>query len=172
MRPTLTNCSTDLSPNPSISIAFRDAKWIMDCFCCAGQIRPPEQRMMASSSILISGELHSGHSVGILNFLIVLGLLSTSTLTISGITSPALRTLTVSPIWTSLRIISSSLWRVAFVTVTPPTKTGFNRATGVIAPVRPTWTLISKTSVNASSAGNLCAIAHRGARDTKPNSLW
>ena len=41
-----------------------------------------------------------------------------------------------------------------------------SRATGVIDPVRPTWTLISTMVVMASSAANLCAIAHLGARDT------
>ena len=38
--------------------------------------------------------------------------------------------------------ISSSLWRVARLTVTPPTRTGFMTATGVRTPVRPTWTTI------------------------------
>ena len=69
---------------------------------------------------------------------------------------------------TSLRRTSSSLCSVALVTVTPPTNTGFSRATGVIAPVRPTCTSMASTSVAISSAGNLCAIAKRGARDTKP----
>jgi hypothetical protein len=64
---------------------------------------------------------------------------------------------------------SSSLCSVALVTVTPPTKTGFSRATGVIAPVRPTWTSMPSTSVSASSAGNLWAMAKRGARETKPS---
>ena len=49
--------------------------------------------------------------------------------------------------------ISSSLCSVALVTVTPPTNTGASRATGVSAPVRPTWTSIASTVVVASSAG-------------------
>ena len=53
--------------------------------------------------------------------------------------------------------------------MTPPTDTGFSRATGVMAPVRPTCTSMVSTCVMASSAGNLCAIAQRGARETKPN---
>jgi hypothetical protein len=64
--------------------------------------------------------------------------LSASTATTSGITSPARRTITVSPTRTSLRRASSSLCSVALVTVTPPTNTGASRATGVSLPVRPT----------------------------------
>ena len=45
-----------------------------------------------------------------------------------GITSPARLTTTVSPISTPLRYTSSSLWRVALVTVTPPTNTGSRTA--------------------------------------------
>ena len=84
-------------------------------------------------------------------------------------TSPARRTITVSPTRTSLRRSSSSLCRVALVTVTPPTKTGCSRATGVSVPVRPTWTSMPSTSVISSCAGNLCATAQRGSRETKPS---
>ena len=63
---------------------------------------------------------------------------SSTTLTTLGMTSPARRTITVSPIWRSKRCISSILCKVALLTVTPPTNTGSNRATGVTAPVRPT----------------------------------
>jgi hypothetical protein len=48
-------------------------------------------------------------------------------------------------------------------------ETGFSRATGVSAPVRPTWMSMFSSSVVASSAGNLCATAQRGARETKPS---
>ena len=44
--------------------------------------------------------------------------------TTCGITSPARCTITVSPSRMSLRLMSSSLWRVAIETVTPPTTTG------------------------------------------------
>src|SRR5665647_1881121 len=84
-----------------------------------------------------------------------------STLTTSGITSPARRTITVSPRRTSLRRASSSLCRVALVTVTPPTNTGASRATGVSLPVRPTWTSMPSTVVSCSCAGYLCATAQR-----------
>src|SRR3569833_1510012 len=71
--------------------------------------------------------------------------------------------ITVSPTRTSLRCTSSSLCSVALETVTPPTNTGCRRAVGVIAPVRPTCTSMAVTAVMASSAGNLCARAQRGA---------
>ena len=61
-----------------------------------------------------------------------------STRTISGITSPARRTSTTSPICRSRSSINFRLCRVARRTVTPPTKTGAKCATGVTAPVRPT----------------------------------
>jgi hypothetical protein len=84
-------------------------------------------------------------------------------------TSPARCTITVSPIFTPSRSISSALCRVAFSTTTPPTVTGSSRATGVIAPVRPTWMSMAFSVVIAFSAGNLCAIAQRGLRETKPS---
>ena len=114
-------------------------------------------------------EPHSGHFVGITNGFASRGRFSGTTRTTSGITSPARRTITVSPMCTSLRRTSSSLCSVALVTVTPPTNTGASRATGVIAPVRPTWTSMPSTSVAISSAGNLCATAQRGSRVTKPS---
>ena len=127
------------------------------------------QRAAASSSGLITSEPQIGQSSG--NF-ILRGRpfrFSVSTLTTSGITSPARRTITVSPTRTSFRCSSSKLCSVALLTVTPPTNTGFNLATGVTVPVRPTCHSIATTVVNCSWAGNLCAIAQRGARETKPS---
>ena len=72
-----------------------------------------------------------------------------------GITSPARRTSTVSPMRASSRAISSMLCKEALETVTPPTKTGWSLATGVTAPVRPTWNSTSSSTVLASSAGYL-----------------
>ena len=51
------------------------------------------------------------------------------------------------------------------LTNTPATWTGSRRATGVIAPVRPTWNSTSRTKVICSCAGNLKATAQRGALD-------
>ena len=79
-------------------------------------------------------------------------------------TSPALRTITVSPTRTSLRRTSSSLCSVARATVEPATTTGSISATGVSLPVRPTCTAMSRRSVVFSSGGNLNAMAQRGAR--------
>ena len=70
---------------------------------------------------------------------------------------------------TPSRSISSALCKVAFDTTTPPTVTGSSRAIGVSAPVRPTWMSIALTMVVAFSAGNLCAMAQRGLRETKPS---
>ena len=84
-------------------------------------------------------------------------------------TSPARCRITVSPTRTSLRAISSALCRVAFSTTTPPTVTGCSRATGVTAPVRPTWMSMASRIVRACWAGNLRAIAQRGERETKPS---
>ena len=62
---------------------------------------------------------------------------------------------TVSLTRTSLRATSSSLWRVARLTVAPESATGSRIATGVSFPVRPTWTSMALTRVRACSAGVL-----------------
>ena len=143
----------------------------MACLRCAGQNKPPVQRATASSAGRSMCDPHSGQTLGMANCAAFAGRFSNITETTSGITSPARRTITVSPMRMSLRRISSSLCNVALVTLTPPTNTDLRRATGVIAPVRPTCTAISSTTVVASSAGYLCAIAQRGARETKPSSF-
>ena len=63
--------------------------------------------------------------------------------TTSGITSPALRTMTVSPGRTSFGRTWSSLCSVASPTVEPPTNTGSSIANGVAFPVRPIDTMMS-----------------------------
>ena len=128
---------------------------------------PPTQRVTASVAILSKGPPHAGQAVGnsIARVTASVGI----TRTICGITSPARRTMTVSPIRTPKRIISSALWSVALVTVTPPTKSAFKLATGVIEPVRPTWKVTSSKVVMSSSGGYLYALAQRGAREMKPN---
>ena len=88
---------------------------------------------------------------------------------ISGITSPALRRITVSPGRTSLRLTSWALWRVAFSTVEPATRVGSITPYGVTRPVRPTLTRISSSLALTSSGGYLKAIAHRGARLVEPS---
>ena len=66
-------------------------------------------------------------------------------------------------------MISSSLCNDAFETTTPPTVTGWTFATGVIAPVLPTWITISLIFVTAFSAENLYAIAHLGELEVLPS---
>ena len=78
----------------------------------------------------------------------------------------------MSPILMSLRIISSSLCKVALETTTPPIFTGFIFATGVRAPVLPTWISIFKISETDLLAENLWAIAHLGALAANPNLFW
>ena len=107
-------------------------------------------------------DLQDGHLFGKINDLDLLFLLERSTLITCGITSPALSIFTISPILISFLIISSSLWRVALDTITPPILIGSTFATGVNAPVRPTCISIFKTLVLALSAENLWAIAHLG----------
>ena len=112
----------------------------------------------------------AGHSTGIANSRASAGRRSGTARTTCGITSPARRTITVSPMRRSRRRISSSLCSVTLVTVVPPTNTGARRATGVIAPVRPTCTSMARSCVAISSGGNLCATAQRGSRVRKPRS--
>ena len=84
-------------------------------------------------------------------------------------TSPALRSTTVSPISTPLRFTSLALCRVAMPTVEPETSTGSITPNGVTRPVRPTLTLMSSSLVVTSSGGYLYAIAQRGAREVEPS---
>ena len=62
------------------------------------------------------------------------------------------------------------LCSVALDTVTPPTNTGSSFATGVMAPVRPTWKSTALSVVVASWAGYLNAMAQRGLRVTVPKA--
>jgi hypothetical protein len=87
-------------------------------------------------------------------------------------TSPALRSTTVSPIHTPLRSTSRALCNVASATVDPATFTGSRTANGVTRPVRPTLTWMSSSLVVTSSGGYLNAIAHRGARLVDPSRPW
>ncbi len=83
------------------------------------------------------------------------GRFSNMTETTWGMTSPLRSMSTVSPTRTSLRLSSSSLWSVEREMVVPDSLTGSSTATGVRAPVRPTWTTMSSIRVVAWRAGNL-----------------
>ncbi len=90
---------------------------------------------------------HSGHVVGMSNSRSEPSRRSTTGPSTSGITSPALRITTVSPISTPLRLTSEALCSVARLTVDPATLTGSMKANGVTRPVRPTLTLMSSSLV-------------------------
>src|SRR3989304_165061 len=62
---------------------------------------------------------------------------------------------TVSPPRTSLRRTSSSLWRLTLRITTPASSTGSSFATGVSAPVLPTFTSIAWAPLVACPAGRL-----------------
>ena len=61
----------------------------------------------------------------------------------------------MSPIRTPLRTTSWALWRVAMATVDPATSTGSIAPNGVMRPVRPTPTRMSRSRVWTSSGGYL-----------------
>ena len=120
------------------------------------------QRQTASSSSRCRSLPHAGHVVGITH-----GCESGRPLAqhrtddarndVAGLLDDDL-----SPSRMSLRAMSSALCSVAIETVVPPTKIGSSTANGVTAPVRPTLTAISFSSVVFCSAGNLNATAQRG----------
>ena len=105
---------------------------------------PPEQRQSTSPSSRVIALPQTGHLPCRRSTMLNrdprwdFSPVACTTPTTSGITSPARRTITVSPMRTSLRSISSWLCSVALLTVVPPTNTGASLATGVSLPVRPT----------------------------------
>ena len=113
------------------------------------------QKWWPSPSGRTSGWPHAGHAAGILHALAPFGRLSLTLPTTSGITSPARRTMTVSPTRTSLASTWISLWSVALVIVTPATATGSSTANGVALPVRPTFTSMARRIVCCSIGGIL-----------------
>ena len=89
---------------------------------------------------------------------------------IFGIISPPFSTKTVSFRWRSSNLIWAWLCNEALFTLVPASCTGSRLATGVIAPVRPTWKETESSLVEAISAWNLYAMAHRGDLAVKPRS--
>src|SRR2546421_283817 len=118
-----------------MSIAPREAKWNSHSMLWDGHPRLFGQRRYAPPSSRTSGVAHDGHAFGNRHGFDRLGRFDRTGPTTSGITSPARRTITVSPGRTSLRLTSSSLWSVAVDTVTPLMKTGSSTANGVTMPV-------------------------------------
>ena len=138
-----------------MSSALRDARWNSRSRSCAGQDTVFGQRQSTSPSSLASRVPHAGHSAGKTNSRSPPVRSSVTGPTTSGITSPALRSTTMSPMSTPLRLTSSSLCRVARSTVDPLTLTGSITAYGVTRPVRPTLTRMSSSRVFTSSGGYL-----------------
>ncbi len=110
-----------------MSMAARPAKCSIRPRIWRGQ-RKLTQLVAAAPSSRTSGSPHTGHSPGNVHGVEPFGRSDRTGPTTSGITSPARRTTTVSPGRTSLAATSSSLCRVAVVTVTPPTNTGSRTA--------------------------------------------
>ena len=101
------------------------APLLTKCLTCweawPGQPLRLGQIVNTESSGLTVGVSHFGHRFGGLGLRALRFLRGSFGETTWGITSPARMTTTSSPSRTSLRARSSSLWRVAVVTVTPPT---------------------------------------------------
>ena len=153
-----------------MSNAPRPATWNSRSRSCAGQDRALGQRRSTSPAFCCANSVpHSGQWVGMTNSRSLPSRRSTTGPSTSGITSPALRMTTRSPISTPLRRTSCALCRVASATVDPATTTGSICANGVTRPVRPTLTWMSRSLVVASSGGYLNAMAQRGAREVEPS---
>src|SRR5436189_4683953 len=114
-----------------MSIAPRDANANSHSIPCDGQPRLFGHRHADSPSGRTSGVPHDGHFLGNLHGFAFLGRCEITGPRTSGITSPARRTITVSPGRTSLRFTSSWLCSGAVRTVTPLTNTGSSWADGV-----------------------------------------
>ena len=163
------------SPSASTSNAPRPARCSTRPASWAGQLRALGQRRSTSPSLAgANGVSQEGHSDGMTNSRSStpsarsLSRIGSTGPTTSGMTSPALRSTTMSPISTSLALTTSWLWRVAMPTVDPATRAGSMMANGVTRPVRPTETVMSSSRVCTSSGGYLYAAAQRGTREVCP----
>ncbi len=138
-----------------MSSAPRPARWNSRSRSWAGQERVFGQRQSTSPSSRASGVPHAGQCVGNSNARSLPSRRSATGPTTSGMTSPALRSTTMSPISTPLRLTSSALCKVARSTMDPATCAGSITANGVTRPVRPTFTRMSSSRVVTSSGGYL-----------------
>ena len=167
--PSSRSCATRCSPSPSISSAPREAKWTICASSWAGH-----GRIDAVGVALVADahQLTAARRAGRRELPRAAcgdDPPRRTAPTTSGMTSPALRTITRSPGRTSFAFTWSSLCSVAIDTVDPATTTGSSTAKGVTRPVRPTDTSMSSSRVVRSSGGSLRAMAHRGARLVKPS---
>ena len=144
------------SPKASISSALREARYSNRAESCAGQDCVLGQRQSASPSFCGANFVpHAGQFSGKVHSYSLPSRCSRTGPRTSGIISPALRIMTVSPMSTPLRLTSDWLCRVAISTVDPETKTGSITAYGVTRPVRPTPTSMFLSFVVTSSGGYL-----------------
>ena len=120
---------------------------------CPGQPRRLGQIVQTESSGFTVGVPQIGHFFGGLALRRRLPLRWTSGAITCGMTSPARVTTTSSPSRTSLRARSSSLWRVAWLTVTPLSRTGSSWAKGTMLPTRPTFQTTFRSVVVAVIGG-------------------
>ena len=123
----------------STFIALRPRKCTSLPLICVGQPSVLGQNHLASPSGFTSGVPQSGHTVGKAGRFAPGCRLDSSTPVILGMISPPFSTYTQSPSWMSSIVIWSSFTRVARLTIVPDRNTGSMFATGVTAPVRPTW---------------------------------
>lgn len=128
-----------------------------------------QRRSMSPSFMACNSVPQSGQTAGISNSRSLPSRRSATGPRISGMTSPALRSTTVSPMRTPLAFTTSWLWSVANSTSEPATWTGSTTAYGVTRPVRPTPTRMSTSLVLTSSGAYFQAIAQRGAREVEPS---
>ena len=173
MTPASSSAAAASLPRPSMSKAPRPATWKTRSSIWAGQCWWLGQRRSLSPSFCWASVVpQEGHSVGMTHSASPSGRSGSTGPTISGMTSPALRSTTVSPGRTSLRRTSWALCRVARSTVEPATLVGSMTPNGVTRPVRPVLTSMASSLVLTSSGGYLKAIAHRGARLVEPSRRW
>ncbi len=103
------NCSTTISPSPSMSTALLAEKCRMDSRRCAEQAKPPTHLWLFSTTVWVivfnrfsffictTADPQTGHISGILKGFSCPVRFSVITPMISGMTSPARRTITMSP---------------------------------------------------------------------------
>src|SRR6516162_7880427 len=152
-----------------MSSAARLARWNSRSRNWAGQDRVLGQRQSTSPSSRSSLVWHAGHLSGKTNSRSSPVRRSATGPTISGITSPALRSTTMSPISTPLRLISSALCKVAFVTVDPATWTASITPNGVTRPVLPVLAVVADVGAHAVQVGHdLDQVADRQAPPAQP----
>ena len=149
IKPSSHNVSMCMPPKPSISRASRETKCFKRSTAWAGQTSPPMQRRAASPPFVPPDD-HSDRNRETRKARWML-LFSFNDLNHLGITSPALWTITQSPL--GYPYVVSVCYGVSLYTETPPTIVGSRFATGVNAsPAHLNGNLVK--AVSAFSAGN------------------